>query len=397
MTSHPDFPALPDDDPTAPPPPPPAEQHVADAPRGTRRRSRAGLFVGAVLVIAVAAVGGGAVGARIATQNTAVQTPTPTLSADNRPLPASASGDAAAVAAKLSASVGTLVVTTASGSALGSGFVISNTGTTSYLLTNNHVVAGATAVELVMPTDVTYTGTVVGTDTFDDLAVISVQDGHLPVATFGDSTKLITGQAVIAIGSPLGNVGTVTTGVISALHRTIQAGDQSTGSQETLQDVLQTDASINPGNSGGPLADTAGRVVGVNVAASGSASSIGFSIPASIAQRVATALIAHQTIRIPYVGLGYTDPVQAASNGQPYRQPGLKITAVQPGSPAAGAGIQVGDVLTSVDGAALTNGQTLGGVIQSHTVGDTLSLVLIRNGQNVSVSVTLSARPASAG
>src|SRR6202022_2880564 len=169
-----------------------------------------------------------------------------------------------------------------------------------------------------MPTDRSYTATVVGTDSFDDLAVISVTDGHLPVATFADSSKLATGQSVIAIGSPLGNGGSVTTGVISALHRTIQAGDQTTGSQETLQDVLQTDASINPGNSGGPLADTAGRVVGGNVAASGQASNIGFSIPSNIAQRVATALMKHEQIRIPYMGISYTDPVQAAENGQPY-------------------------------------------------------------------------------
>jgi S1-C subfamily serine protease len=352
----------------------------------------------AIVALILVGVAGGAVGALIAgrtsTSNSTGSTP---LTIDNRVLPSAAQGDAASVAGKLNPSVGTIVVTTAGGGGLGSGFVISNSGSTSYLLTNNHVVAGASTVNLIMPTDRTYTATVVGTDSFDDLAVISVQDGHLPAATFGDSNKLVAGQSVIAIGSPLGNVGSITSGVISALHRTIQAGDQSSGSQETLQDVLQTDASINPGNSGGPLADAGGRVVGVNVADSSQATNIGFSIPSNIAQRVATALIAHQPIRIPYMGIGYTDPVTAAENGQSYNEPGLKLTTVQAGSPAAGAGLQVGDVLTTIDGVALTNGQTLGGIIQTHTVGDTLTMVVIRSGQSMTLHLTLGARPTTSG
>ena len=381
--------------PAAPPPPPPpaAPAAMPEPSRPRRRRGRAAL---AILALAAVAVGAGVVGAVVANRGTN-STARSSLSVDTGSLPPASKGEAAIVAAKLNPSVGTIVITTSGGGALGSGFVISNSGPTSYLLTNNHVVTGATSVYLVMPTDRTYTATVVGTDTFDDLAVISVPDGNLPVATFGDSTKLSTGQAVIAIGSPLGNVGSVTSGVISALHRTIQAGDQGTGAQETLQDVLQTDASINPGNSGGPLADTAGRVVGVNVANSGSASNIGFSIPSNIAQRVATALINHQAIKIPYIGIGYTDPVQAAENGTPYTQSGLMITTVQAGSPAATAGLLKGDVITSIDGAVLTNGETLGGLIQAHAVGDTLAMVVNRSGQSVTIRLTLGTRPASAG
>lgn len=395
MTMHtpPDPDPLGFDAPAGPPPPPAPAWQPRPSPR---RGRRLGVVAGAVVVLAAVAAGGGALGAVIATRNTGLPA-SPGPSVDSQVLPAVAQGAAAAVSAKLSPSVGTIVVSNASGTALGSGFVISNTGTTSYLITNNHVVSGATTVLLIMPTDRTYTAAVVGTDSFDDLAVISVTDGHLPMATFADSTKLVTGQAVIAIGSPLGNVGSVTTGVISALHRTIQAGDSASGSQETLQDVLQTDASINPGNSGGPLADAAGRVVGVNVAASNQATSIGFSIPSNIAQRVATALINHQPIRIPYMGLGYSDPVQAAENGQPYTQPGLLITTVQAGSPAATAGLKQGDVITSIDGATMTNSSTLGGFIQSHAVGDTLTIVVMRGTQSVTVHLTLGTRPTTTG
>ena len=385
-------------------PPPPPRTHAgleaAEPPLRPRRGPHPGLVLGAVLVLAAVAVGGGAVGARLAGQGSATS-PTssaPTLSTNPATVPPAAAGAAAAVSAKLSPSVGTIVVTTAGGGGgLGSGFVISDQGSTSYLVTNNHVVAGAATVSVVMPSDRTYTGTVVGTDSFDDLAVISIQDGKLPVASFGDSSKLVSGQAVVAIGSPLGNVGSVTSGVISALHRTIQAGDQGSGSTETLQDVLQTDASINPGNSGGPLADTSGLVIGVNVASSGQATAIGFSIPSNIVKRVATDLIDHKPIVIPYIGVAYTDPVTAATNGQPYSEPGLLITDVAAGSPAASAGVQVNDVLTSVDGISLDNGQTLGGIVQSHAVGDTLSMVLLRGGRQVTVHVTLASRPTSAG
>jgi S1-C subfamily serine protease len=383
---------------STPPPPPPAD--VRGQAPGRQPSRRWPLVGGAVLVLAAVAGGSGAMGAVIATRNTASNSPSsgaPTVSVDSRSLPPEAQGTAAAVSAKLNPSVGTIVVATQGGGGLGSGFVVSNSGGTSYLLTNNHVVTGATTLHVIMPNDRTYAATVVGTDTFDDLAVVSVNDGHLPAATFGDSTALVTGQLVIAIGSPLGNVGSVTTGVISALHRTIQAGDQATGSQETLQDVLQTDASINPGNSGGPLADTAGRVVGVNVAASGSASNIGFSIPSRIAQRVTTALIKHQPISIPYMGVAYSDPLQAAQNGTPYSEPGLKVTTVQAGGPAAAAGIRVGDVLISVDGRSFASGLTLGGVIQSHSVGDTLTVVVSRGGQQLSVKLTLAARPTTGG
>ena len=378
---------------STPPPPPPAP---ARAPAGSRRGVRWPLVALGVVLLLVAGSVGGLIGAAVSTRSTSTG-PTGSLQVNTASLPPASAGRSAAVAAALGPSVGTIVVTTSQGSELGSGFVIENSGSTTYLVTNNHVVAGGNNPVVVMPTDRTYNATVVGTDTFDDLAVVSIQDGHLPVATFGDSTKLVKGQEVTAIGSPLGNTGSVTVGVISATHRTIQAGDQSSGLSETLQDVLQTDAAINPGNSGGPLADDSGRVVGVNVAGSTSGANIGFSIPSAIVQRVVVQLINHQPVTPPYIGIAYTDPVEAAANGQPYTQPGLLITQVVAGSPAANAGLQVNDVITTIDGESVGNGQTLGGLIAAHKPGDTVTFGILRGGNTTTVTVTLGSRPANLG
>ena len=391
MTMHtpPDPDPLGFDAPAGPPPPPAPAWQPQPSPR---RGRRLGVVAGAVVVLAAVAAGGGALGAVIATRNTGSPA-SPSLSVDSQALPAVAQGAAAAVSAKLSPSVGTIVVSNAGGTALGSGFVISNTGTTSYLITNNHVVSGATRVELIMPTDRTYTATVVGTDSFDDLAVISVTDGHLPMATFADSTKLVTGQAVIAIGSPLGNVGSVTTGVISALHRTIQAGDPASGSQETLQDVLQTDASINPGNSGGPLADSSANVVGVNVATAGGATNIGYSIPADLARYVAETLIAHRAVQHPFLGISYLDSIDAIEAGNAFDGPGVYVKAVSAGTPAAKAGFKAGDILVAVDGVNIDNGQTLGGLIQVRKVGESIACTVHRGSQTLTLNATLTERP----
>ena len=365
-----------------------------------RRRARPALLAGAALL--ALGVGGGAGISALVARGGSTPSGTTVLSVDTATLPPGAQGTAVSVAAQLSPAVGTIITGGGGGTGLGSGglgsgFVISNKGSVSYLLTNNHVVASGSDLHVVMPDGRTFSATVVGTDSFDDLAVVSVPDGHLAMAAFGRSSQLKVGQAVVAIGSPLGNQGTVTAGVISALHRTIQAGGNAGSSQETLQDVLQTDTAINPGNSGGPLADTAGRVVGVNVAVSGQASNIGFSIPSDVAQRVAEQLINHQTLTHPFVGIGYMDPIQAAENGRPFNGPGVVVTSIQSGSPAAQAGIQQGDIVVSIDGVTLDNGQTIGGVIQAHKVGDRISLSLKRGSQTMNVSLTLAERPANVG
>jgi len=198
---------------------------------------------------------------------------------------------------------------------------------------------------------------------------------------------------VLAIGSPLGNASSVTAGVLSALHRTITASGENATSSETLEDVLQTDASINPGNSGGPLADVQGRVVGVNVAIAGSSTNIGYSIPANLAQQVAGELIAHQKVQHPFLGIGYLDAIDAIEGGRGFNGPGVLVTQVSPGTPAALAGFQTNDILVAINGVAIDNGETLGGLIQDKHDGDKITCMVRRSGQTISVIATLEERP----
>jgi S1-C subfamily serine protease len=309
---------------------------------------------------------------------------------------AASGNDAVRVSNQLGPAVGTIVVSGGSGGggSLGSGFVISNSGGTSYLVTNNHVVSGASDVRVLMPDGKNLPGTVVGTDQLDDLAVVSVKDGHLPTAVFGLSSQLTVGQEVIAIGSPLGNQGTVTSGVVSALHRSISAGSGGPGgASEQLQDVLQTSAPINPGNSGGPLADAEGRVVGVNVATAAQSSNIGFSIPSDVASRVVQSLMQGQQFKHPFIGIATEDQLSATQRGNPFDGPGVLVTSVSNSSPASDAGVHQGDIITKMDGTLLDQGETVGGVLQRHNVGDTISMEIKRGGQTLTVHVKLAARP----
>ncbi len=298
------------------------------------------------------------------------------------------------VAAQLGPAVGTVVnLGEGSHASLGSAFVFAGASNVSYLLTNNHVVNSAKELHVVMPSGASFTATLVGTDPLDDLAVISVPDAGLPRATFGSSANLKVGQQVIAIGSPLGNDGSVTTGVVSALHRTISAGDVSGGASETLQDVMQTDASINPGNSGGPLADGDGSVVGVNVAV---ASNIGFSIPADLARHVAEDLIAGNKVQHPFLGVAYLSPIDAVAAGKGFNGAGVLVSAVNANTPASAAGLKVGDIIVSVDGVTLDNGRTLGGVMQTKHVGDSVTFSVKRDGQVLTLQATLVEKPSTA-
>src|SRR5215470_7736917 len=318
----------------------------------------------------------------------------------SNPPPASTSGagfDATHAAQVLGPSVGLIIASGAGargGNAEGSGFAFSSQGGTSYVLTNNHVISGASRVQVVMPDGRHFVAEVQGADPLNDVAVLKVNDS-LPVAQFADSTRLQVGQPVVAIGSPLGSqgFGSVTTGVISALHRTLSNVSGAGGSSESLADVLQTDAAINPGNSGGPLADANGRVVGMNTAGTSNATGIGFAIPSAILQRVAQSLVQGKTPGHPYVGI-CTEPVEAALATNPnIKGYGVVIVRTLPGTPAEKAGIESGDVIQKVDHTDLNNGQTLGGVLQLHNPGDTVKMTALRQGSTVDLSVTLGDRP----
>ena len=285
---------------------------------------------------------------------------------------------------------------------VGSGVIYDKAG---YILTNAHVVAGASQLTVALPDGRTFDGKLVGTDTQTDLAVVQIQGNNLPVAQLGDSGKLQVGDWVVAIGNALGLPGgpTVTQGVVSALGRTVQEPqNQQTGAAGPfLYDLIQTDAAINPGNSGGPLVNLQGQVVGIDTLAAGmaepgvQAQGIGFAISVNSAMPIAQQLVAQGHVIHPYLGIGYTalTPSMARQLGIPSGTKGDVIIQVVPGSPAAQAGLKSGDVITKVDQTEITDEATLGQVINSHKPGDTVTLTIQRGNQTMEVKVTLGERP----
>jgi putative serine protease PepD len=306
--------------------------------------------------------------------------------------------DAVHAAQVLSPSVALIIVTSVGGTGEGSGFVIQSQGGTSYLATNNHVIESATKVQVVMPDGRHYNASVQGADPLEDVAVVKVAD-NLPVALFADSTRVQVGQPVVAIGSPLGSqgFGTVTVGVVSALHRTLPNVSGDNRSSESLADVLQSDAAINPGNSGGPLADGNGHVIGMNTANSSTAAGIGYAIPSRIVQRVAQNLIAGRSPGHPYLGVCFMTVEDALARDPSLKGYGVVVMGVAPDTPAQRAGLRNGDVIEKVDGVDLSNGQTFGGVIQLHNPGDSVRLTALRSGSTVDLGTTLGDRPADGG
>jgi 2-alkenal reductase len=280
--------------------------------------------------------------------------------------------------------------------ASGSGVIISSDG---YILTNNHVVDGASSLEVILADGTTLPATLVGTDQFSDLAVLHV-NGKMPdVAQFGNSDNLKPGEAAIAIGSPLGDFkNTVTVGVISATGRTID-----TGQGYSMENLIQTDAAINSGNSGGPLVDVLGQVIGINtlvVRGSGSnnavAEGLGFAIPSNTAQQVAKQLIAQGQLSRPYLGVSWQwiTPDVAAANNLPAKY-GAYLTQVQSGGPADQAGLRQGDILTAVNGQALDDSHPFINELLGHQPGEVVTFSVVRGSGTLDVKVTLGKRPSS--
>jgi serine protease Do len=310
------------------------------------------------------------------------------------PAPAAAAAfDPARVVRVLGSAVAEILVTQSTGTrGIGTGFVIAHENGASFLVTNNHVVAGATRVVVLMPDGRHFVAKVQGTDPIQDIAVVRVDDASLTLAQFGDSTRLVVGQQVVAIGSPHGNQSSVTSGIISALHRTLSATTRPGTPSEDLPDVLQTDAAINPGNSGGPLADGDGNVIGVNTAVDATGQGIGYAIPSLIAKRIAQDLIAGRKPGHPYMGVCYQSEDAALASGKDVAGYGVLVTSTLPGTPAAKAGLKAGDVIEKVDEVELNNGQTLGGAIQPKGPGDTVQLTVLRSGATTTLPLTLADR-----
>lgn len=289
----------------------------------------------------------------------------------------------------------------------GTGFVVDTQG---HIVTNNHVVDGATQIEVNFIDGTIVPGKVVGTDPDSDLAVISVDlpAGQLHPVTFGDSDQLFIGQTVLAIGSPFNQRWTLTSGIVSALERTIQGlTNFSIGS------VIQTDASINPGNSGGPLLDLNGNVIGVNsqiISPSRTSSGVGFAIPSNLAKRVAEALITKGSVDYSYLGIRGGDVSLAVieSLGLKNNQQGVVVSEVTAGGPAERAGLRSytlssdrqslrsADIITAINGTPLRGiSDLISYLAKSTQPGQTVTLSVLRDGsQQLELPVDLSARPA---
>jgi putative serine protease PepD len=346
-----------------------------------------------VAALLLAAGVGGGVGAAVA------------LSTDSDPAPQSAaapvasaepvaqtSSTVAAVYKRVQAGVVEITTTTGSqtdafgnqtpgGGATGSGFVIDSEG---HIVTNQHVVDGAQSVKVRFSNGDVVDATIVGTDPSTDIAVLKVDrpSSELRPLSFAGNGSLEVGDPVMAIGSPFGLEGTLTTGVVSAIGREIQSPNGF-----TIENAVQTDAALNHGNSGGPLLDYRGRVVGVSAqirSDSGGNEGIGYAVPGETAQRVAEELIRSGHIDHAYLGVSLADDGPA------------KVGRVQPSTPASRAGLQANDVVIGVDGNTITTGDELRDAIDSHKPGEKITLTIKRNGQERTVQVTLGQRPATA-
>lgn len=275
----------------------------------------------------------------------------------------------------------------------GSGFFISDDGK---ILTNAHVVEGATEVSVNLKDGRVLAGKVLGTDPLTDLAVIQVDANNLPVAKLGNSDDLIIGEWAIAIGNPLGLDNTVTTGIISATGRS----SAQIGVGDKRLDFIQTDAAINPGNSGGPLLNAQGEVIGINTAIIRNAQGLGFAIPINRAQEIAQQLIAEGKVDHPYIGVSMVSltpqnlqRVQSEGFNVSANEKGVLVVQVAPNSPASQAGIKSGDIIKNINGTNVMDAETVQKVVASNRVGKEIPLTLKRQTNEVSINVRLGILP----
>jgi putative serine protease PepD len=289
-------------------------------------------------------------------------------------------------------SVVSISATTSSGEGTGSGSIYKSNSSSSFIITNNHVIEAAATtgtIKVELTNGEQYTAKIVGRDPGYDIAVLQIQIGNLPAIALGDSSKVSVGDPVLAIGSPLGLASTVTSGIISALNRPVSTG---TADAQSYVNAIQTDAAINPGNSGGALIDSQGRIIGVNSAiatlSSGTASGsigLGFSIPINEAKRVIDEIIATGKSTRPVLGV-YFDPT--------FTGIGAKIARLSAGEGAEKAGIPVGSVIRSIDGVKVIDSDTAIVRIRSYVPGTVVSVVVdLPTGGTKTFKVTLGSAP----
>ena len=347
---------------------------------------------GLIGAVVVAGVGGGLIGAAVASPSSS------TSSAS------AASCNVTPVADKVLPSVVTISAEPASGKggSTGSGEVYKSDG---YILTNNHVIAPAASggkIEVLFSDGVSAPATIVGRDELTDLAVLKAQlPSGVPPIAIGSSSSLLVGDPVIALGAPLGLSGTVTSGIVSALDRTIQVPGEGDAAA-LLVAAVQTDAAINPGNSGGALVNCDDQLVGIPSAgasvptstgeSSGGNIGLGFAIPVNSAVTVADEIIANGRATHSYFGLE-TVPVPEGAAKEAGVSGGLFVAGVVAGAPADKAGLQAGDVITSIDGKPATSNIQLQEVTLTKNPGETVDLEYLRNGRTDKTTVTLGAQP----
>jgi S1-C subfamily serine protease len=278
------------------------------------------------------------------------------------------------------------VVTVLTEGGVGSGVVYSSDGT---IVTNNHVIAGASSFVVAFASGEQLPAALVGTDPATDVAVLRVERNDLPAANWDVELPEI-GSLAVALGSPLGFENTVTVGVVSGVQRTIPGSAQQS---QALVDLIQTDAAISPGNSGGALVDAEARVIGMNVAyipPAASAVSIGFAIPAATVTSVADALIAGRPVQHAFLGIRYgTLTPQVAEQYNLGVEQGLIVMEVVPGGPADAAGIVPGDVITAMAGEPTTQVEDIIAVLRRHAPGETLAIEIVRDGERQTVNAVL--------
>lgn len=299
--------------------------------------------------------------------------------------------DWTAVAKEVSDSVVAIDVAISDGEAKGSGVVISDKG---YIATNNHVISGAQQIQVTLASGAVYSAKVVGTDTTTDLAVIKLDNppSDLKVAEFADSDNLAVGEAVMAIGNPLGYDDTATTGIVSALNRPVTVTDDDNNAIVT--NAVQIDAAINPGNSGGPTFNAAGQVIGINSSIASTASSsgtagsigIGFAIPSNLVKRVTNEIIDNGSVK--HVVLGIT--IKSSSvEADGVTRGCAQVQAVTDDGPASKAGVKAGDSIVAFNGKAVNNNYSLLGYVRASAMGDKVKLTVVRGGNTMDLEVTL--------
>ena len=399
--------------PTEPPPPPVWTQAGADPERPPRARRFVELGSVAVLAAilasgttyAVTHTDGGGTGSTIGSSSTTGGSgPSAPVVQANPSAP-----DWAATSKAVVPSVVAISIESQDGTAKGSGVIIDKAG---HVVTNNHVVAGlgnGAQISVTLFDERTYGATVVGTDPATDLAVIKLQNApsDLTPVALGDATKLTVGQPVMAVGNPLGLAGTVTTGIVSALNRPVTTQDTSgsdplnqSAGEPVVTNAIQTSAAINPGNSGGALVNASGQLVGINSSiaqVSGSSSGgqsgnigIGFAIPVNEVKAIADQLISSGKAQHAYLGVSSRDAT--VTDGSAKRS-AAQIGQVVSGTPAADAGLKTGDAIVAVNGSPVSSAESLVAQIRERTVGEKVTLTVIRDGKQLQVPVTLAVRP----